>query len=80
MAIDFPNLINCSYLLLLPNVPQVAASTQFDTVAQEPAVVLPAAQPGFDLEFVQNLLQTQVRKLLKTLHVCSRYNSITGTK
>jgi hypothetical protein len=66
---------------------QVAVSTQVEKPA-EPEPLPPAKQavapaaialPGFDAKFVQNLVNAQIQKLLRTLHVCSRYQTITGT-
>jgi hypothetical protein len=60
---------------------QVAMSTQCDEAQPLAAAPPPASDgPVYDAEFVQSVLQAQVRKLLKTLHVCSRYHIITGTK
>lgn len=67
---------------------QVAVSTQVEKPAEsEPqpvakpsaAAVAAPQQPGFDAKFVQNLVNAQVQKLLRTLHVCSRYQAITDT-
>lgn len=51
-----------------------AAATAAPEPAQQPVAV------GYDDKYVQNLLQSQIYKLVRTMHVCSRYQAITGTR
>lgn len=66
--------------VVIVEVPPAPEIVEQIVISTEPeVVVVEQRQPLFDEQYINSLVLAQVHKLIKTLHVCSRYQSITGT-